>query len=224
MRDRHRVEIAVASAAMAQPKRVAFAIRHFGVDRLRVLDVGCGRGDYLEYFGPGSVGLDLNPAAAIERGLVARTWNFADGIPTDLRAQFDAVWCSNLFEHVLAPHQFLIDLRMATAPPGRLFLALPNTTRYSGRSWHGYLAADHINFFTPRTLECTLTRAGYQIDFLGSPSIPQLPLGVAARLGRVAPVLLAAATMIPDFQYPEKAHKRLVAGQIEWKGDASLGD
>lgn len=199
---------------MTQPKRVAFAIRHYGLDHLRVLDVGCGRGEYLQHFGPGSVGLDLNPSRAVESGLDARTWNFTDGIPSDLEGQFDAIWCSNLLEHVLAPHEFLISLRGF----GRLFVAVPHTTRYQGRSWHGYLAADHINFFTPRTLYWTLARAGFTVEFLGSPSVPQLPPRVAARLAPVSPVLMAVAQPEPGFQYPEKAHKVLSNGRIKFKG------
>src|SRR5947207_3082414 len=88
------------------PRRVRFAIRHYGLSAARVLDVGCGKGDHLAHFGPGSVGLELSEHAAEEgrrRGLDIRRWNFLDGIPEELGGRFDAVWASNLFEHVLRP-------------------------------------------------------------------------------------------------------------------------
>ncbi len=60
-------------------------------------------GEYLQYFGAGSVGLDLDPTRATDRGLCARAWNFTDGVPDDLQGQFDGIWCSNLLS-TYSPH------------------------------------------------------------------------------------------------------------------------
>jgi SAM-dependent methyltransferase len=193
------------------PRRLRFAIKQFGLDRQRVLDLGCGPGLYLRGFGPGSVGLDLSPEAAQQAGHDARKWNFTDGIPNDLGG-FDAIWCSNLLEHVLAPHSFLIDLRSVLHADGRLFIVVPQTTHFRRGPWRGWAAADHVNFFTPHTLAQTIARAGYRVEFLGSPSAPFLN-----QLFRVGPTLLAACRPIPDFQYALKAHKRLVGGRIEFR-------
>ena len=40
------------------PRAVRFVCRHYGADRLAVLDVGCSLGQHLVHFGPGSAGVD----------------------------------------------------------------------------------------------------------------------------------------------------------------------
>ena len=50
--------------SFAPARAVRFLCRHYAADRLAVLDIGCGYGQHLVHFGPGSVGLD-----AIERNV-----------------------------------------------------------------------------------------------------------------------------------------------------------
>jgi SAM-dependent methyltransferase len=197
------------------PRRLQFCLRNFQLDSRRILDVGCGPGRYLRHFGPGSVGLTLDPRRAQANGLDARQWEAREGIPPELAGEFDDVWCSALLEHVLRPHEFLIELRRPLRAGGRLFITVPNTVPLAKGPWRGFLAADHVNFFTARTLFWTMARAGYDLVFLGSPSLPAAPLWVASRLAPLGPLLLAVGVPIPDFQYPKKSHKRLVDGHVE---------
>jgi SAM-dependent methyltransferase len=179
----------------------------------------------LRHFGQGSVGLELDPTAiAIGRneGLDIRPWSFENDIPPELENLFDVVWASNLFEHVLAPHEFLIDLRRAIAPGGCLIIVAPVVRRPAIGPFRGFLAADHVNFFTPATLKLTIERAGYRVETVASASFPQLPMRTAEVLGHIAPSLFVKARPIPGFDYPEKALKRLVGHRIEFKG--TLGD
>jgi SAM-dependent methyltransferase len=199
------------------PRRARFVLKNFRLDQKAVLDVVCGPGEYLRHFGPGSVGLDLHPRGARAAGLDAREWNFEHPLPQELWGQFDAVWSSNTYEHVPNPHVFLINLRKALVPGGQIFVAVPTTTRLTRGPWRGFLAADHINFFTPLTLGYSVERAGFDVTFLGTPSIPSLPLRIARRLAGVSPVTLCVASLVEDFQYPDKAHKSLVDGAIAWK-------
>ena len=203
------------------PRRLAFAMRHYGIDRLKTLDVACGSGLHLRHLGPGSLGLDMDPQRASDTGLPVRTWNFEDGIPADLHGSFDAVWCSNFLEHVLAPHAFLIELRRALRPSGWLFVVVPATFRSRRGPWVGAYAADHVNFFRPHTLRLTAERAGYEIATVAAPSFPRLPLKAARALCPVTPVLFLAARLIDGFQYPDKAHKVLVDDEIRWRSATS---
>jgi len=213
---------------MEIPRRLGFALDRFELDRKRVLDVGCGPGTYLAHFGEGSVGLDISPQSAQAKGLDARFWDFTKGFPSDL-GEFDAVWCSNLLEHVLAPHPFLIELRATLRKDGLLLMLVPQTMRFAPpvpdavqtrlgvrAPWKGHLATDHTNFFTPLTLRLTVEYAGYEVKWLGAPSLPR---GFPDFLRRIkfGPNVLVVANPIADFQYPEKADKLLVGGQIEYK-------
>src|SRR5215213_4704659 len=80
-------------SSFAPSRAVRFVCQHYGADRLAVLDIGCGLGQHLVHFGPGSVGLD-----AIERnvefvralGYEAVLANVEDGLP-DFERSFAAV-------------------------------------------------------------------------------------------------------------------------------------
>ncbi|MGH2672743.1 MAG: methyltransferase domain-containing protein [Actinomycetota bacterium] len=191
---------------------MAFAVRQFGLDRRAVLDLGCGSGEHLRYFGSASVGLELNPGL-VERargtGLDVRRWNFVDGIPPALHGRFDAIWCSNVLEHVLAPHEFLIDTRSALRPGGLLIVVVPITRPFRLGAWGGFLAADHVNFFTLRTLRLTVQRAGYDVRYLGAFSLSRASRRVGRWLTLITPGAMAAASLIDGFQYPEKSLKQL---------------
>lgn len=216
MTDVHPAKEQIAGADAQVPRRLRFAQRCFRLGSEPVLDVGCGDGShYLQHFPPGSVGLDLFPERALERGLDVRPWNFTEPFPDDL-GRFSAVWCSNLLEHALSPHELLIGMRQVLHPTGRVFIAVPATTPVTFGPWRGFRATDHINFFTPLTLRYTLERAGYGVEFLGSPSFSK-SRRVASALRSVGPTLLVIGRMNPEFQYPKQAWKRLVDGHIEWK-------
>jgi SAM-dependent methyltransferase len=205
------------------PARLRFALANFALADKAVLDVGCGPGAYLARLGPRAVGLDIDPSKARAKGLEAVAWNFVERLPVDVRGRFEVVWCSNVFEHVLSPHEFLIRLREALVPDGLLLIAVPRTSWYRGRGWRGYLAADHVNFFTARTLRLTIERAGYDVGFVGAPSLAAVPRTLAGLLAGVGPVVLAAGRKVESWQYAPKCRKTLIDGEIVWK-DSFVGD
>lgn len=146
-------------------------------------------------------------------GLDAHLANVEDGLP-DLERRFDAVFCSNLLEHLVAPHLFLLRLHAQLEAHGHLFIhvptipPLPIVDRLIKRAigHNGYQASEHINAFTPRTLRFTLERAGFVVDdlvFVGARGHPLLGWGepLFRELGISA---LAVARRDPSFRYPEK--------------------
>ncbi len=146
-------------------------------------------------------------------GLDAHLANVEDGLP-DLERRFDAVFCSNLLEHLVAPHLFLLRLHAQLEAHGHLFIhvptipPLPIVERVIKRAigHNGYQASEHINAFTPRTLRFTLERAGFVVDdlvFVGARGHPLLGWGepLFRELGISA---LAVARRDPSFRYPEK--------------------
>jgi SAM-dependent methyltransferase len=182
-----------------------------------VLDVGCGPGHYLRQFGQGSVGIDRRPDQALE-GIEIRKWQTGDGLAPDLVGKFDAVWCSNLLEHVTSPHEVLLELRPALRPHGRMFLLLPRTNGIARGKWRGFAASGHINFFKPLTLAWTMERAGFDVEWVGSPSVPTwTPLWLAHCFGSVGPTLAAVGRKIENWNYPDKSMKRLVEDRLTYR-------
>jgi SAM-dependent methyltransferase len=108
----------------------------------------------------------------------------SEGDPLPLEDQsVDAVWAGEVLEHVLDPVATLAETRRVLRFGGRLLL----TTPYHGRVATALLSlrghafdehfdprADHLRFFTARTLRSLLSDAGFndvRIDAAGGPPL-----------------------------------------------------
>jgi len=89
-----------------------------------VLDVGCGRKPYRAYLqASGYVGLDVD--TSVTRKL-ATADVFYDGKTFPFHdASFDGVLCSQVFEHVFTPTEFLGEIHRVLRPGGVLLLTVP---------------------------------------------------------------------------------------------------
>jgi SAM-dependent methyltransferase len=198
------------------PRTVRFLCRHYGADRLAVLDIGCGYGQHLVHFGPGSVGLDAverNVEFARAIGLQALVGNVEDGFPAFERP-FDAAFASNLLEHLVAPHLFLLRLHQLLKPNGLIFIHVPTIPPFPlldrlvkrAIGHNGYLASEHIYAFTPRVGEFLLQRAGFVVLDKAFPAVRDHPL---LRWGEplfreIGISVLLVGRRDPTFVYPEK--------------------
>ena len=155
------------------PLKLQLPLKKYCLDKKKVLDVGSAWGEFLIHFGPGSKGIEVNDEEAefsrslgldIEQYNIEDEWREAENV-------FDAVWFSNVLEHVVAPHAVLrnfhktlksaglLFVRVPTIPSNRLFMALNQLLL----GFLGYKAEQHVNAFTRRTLEFTIERAGFEI-------------------------------------------------------------
>ncbi len=159
--------------------RLERALRSFakgsGPDTIRVLDAGCGDGasvGFLRDKGFRVSGIDLS-AAAIEKAKARcpdadlRVGSLEERLPF-ADASFDAVWCTEVLEHVFSVHDALCELNRVLRFQGSLVLTTP---------YHGFIKnllitllrfdkhynpdISHIRFFTRATLERSLRRAGF---------------------------------------------------------------
>ena len=106
-------------------------------------------------------------------------------------AEFDVVWAGETIEHVVDPVAWMAEVRRVLRPGGRLLL----TTPYHGRvttlllglrakafDAHFDPRADHLRFFTARTLSAVLHDAGFaevEIRACGGPPLLRRALPVA---------------------------------------------
>jgi SAM-dependent methyltransferase len=169
----------------------------------RVLDVGCGEGRFaaeLVRSGAQVVGVDV-AQEALARARVAHPeldvrligvegpWPLQD-------CSFDVVWAGEVIEHVVDVAGWLSKLRRVLRSDGQLLLTTPAHGRLvmlrlalSGRAFdaHFHPRADHLRFYSRRTLRSLLAEFGFQdIDVRegGGPRLARRVLLARARRSR----------------------------------------
>jgi len=143
----------------------------------RVLDYGCGNGDFLARARDldwDCVGVDFDADALA----VCRSRGLTVYSPDELPATevFDAITLSHVLEHVADPPALLAALHDKLAPGGQLYIELPNIDslahRRFGRSWRGIEAPRHFALPPKTALIALLTKTGFAvIRFVSRPSI-----------------------------------------------------
>ena len=120
----------------------------------RVLDVGCGIGDFLK-FRPGTVGVDVNPYAVEwcrKLGLDARMMD-PNRLPFE-DASFDCVVLDNVLEHISDPSMIIREITRVLADKGCLLVGVPGVRGYA-------CDPDHKVFYDETALDAVMTVAGF---------------------------------------------------------------
>lgn len=141
----------------------------------KVLDVGCATGFFLEVAADAGwevYGVELSEfsSAVAKKKFGERIFNgtleqagYSDG-------QFDLVTLSDLLEHVPQPDLFLAEVRRILKPGGHVMVITPNVNSLSahlmGKLWSHY-KAEHLLYFTPRTLRGLMERHGFDTLYVG---------------------------------------------------------
>jgi SAM-dependent methyltransferase len=143
--------------------------------RGRLLDFGCGNGNFLERMrrlGWQVTGVDASVAAVRrlqnELGLDARLGTLPHA---ELAAgSFDLVTMWQSLEHVHQPLPVLREAQRLLVPGGMLVVSVPNIDslpfRWFGASWFGLDLPRHLTHFTPPTLRLMLEKVGLRVRSL----------------------------------------------------------
>lgn len=188
-------------------------LRRFALDTKVVLDIGSSEGNYLKHFGKGSLGLTLideHIELATGRGLNVIKANIEDP-GFSLPQKFEIAWANNLFEHMNAPHLFLMKARELVKPDGLLILGVPVVPWFSFltrfKKFRGAYAVSHVNFFTRQTLIETVRVGGWTVQearlFYFKSSM------IDALMNPISPHMYIIAHPTPDFAYPNKRLRSL---------------
>jgi SAM-dependent methyltransferase len=137
-------------------------------DTGRLLDVGCGDGQFLAVareLGWDVYGSEYGAAPrrrAQELGLDVREAPFA--ATSDELESFDVVTAFEVIEHVVAPRDELARMAALLREGGCAYLTTPNfaslSRRLAGPRWRAIGYPEHLNMFTPATLDRLLSTAG----------------------------------------------------------------
>lgn len=137
----------------------------------RILDVGCGDGDFLASLkrrGWETYATDLSAAAckrAQERGIMTHQGDLVSANFPD--HYFDVITLWHVLEHVPHPSEDLVEVRRILKDDGLLVVETPNsdsfTLRLCGARWFSFDVPRHLQHFTPVTLQALLRRTGFSI-------------------------------------------------------------
>ncbi|MEM6523613.1 MAG: class I SAM-dependent methyltransferase [Bacteroidota bacterium] len=129
----------------------------------KVLDVGCGIGDFLS-FRKGTIGIDINENNVdfcLKRGLNAKM--IKSGVFPVGDSQIDAVIMDNVLEHIIDPTQVLSEIKRVIKKGGNFVIGVPGIKGYQADP-------DHKKFYKEKNLIELLNGYNFRlIKFLHAP-------------------------------------------------------
>jgi 2-polyprenyl-3-methyl-5-hydroxy-6-metoxy-1,4-benzoquinol methylase len=149
-----------------------------GVTGGRLLEVGCGDGDFLLQAARRNFsveGIDYSPhscaKAQAKLGPAAHILCGEISAVADRRESYELCVACDVIEHVRQPAAFLQTLHGLLKPGGWVFLVTPDldslAAKLMGSRWLEY-KAEHMYYYAPRTLRRQLAQAGFtDIRLLG---------------------------------------------------------
>ena len=148
----------------------------------RILDIGCGNGDFLwrcKNFGFEVFGTEL-PGVAADRAR-ARLNNsiFSGNLPAAQYPDqyFDLIVIWHVFEHLTEPRSYLAEIGRISKPGCLLVLAIPNIDSLQSRlfrgNWFHLDPPRHLVFMPPDRLEAALAAFGFKVQSLSHFSLEQ---------------------------------------------------
>ena len=147
-----------------------------------VLDVGCAGGRMINLLDKKYVphGVEVSRTLAMRAQELAKlrggyvVHNDAlSGLREFPEDYFSGVLLSAFLEHEINPMELLREVYRSLAPLGQCIIKVPNFASLNrvvrGKKWCGFRLPDHVNYFTPASLEGMCREAGFHIERFSIP-------------------------------------------------------
>lgn len=200
--------------------------RYLGSKIGRLLEIGCGDGDFLasaEAEGWRVTGIEYSSAACEKARQRIKTGEIFCGELQSARLeaeQFDLCVISDVVEHVRSPLDFLKEIHRVLKPNGALFIATPSIDSWSARlmrqKWMEF-KIEHLTYFDRNTLQTALFKSGFR-DVIVKPGWKILNFDyVKMHFNRfpvplVTPILNFISPVLPESV--QHRHQRIAASGI----------
>jgi glycosyltransferase involved in cell wall biosynthesis/protein-L-isoaspartate O-methyltransferase len=144
--------------------------RYHGSGNGRLLEVGCGEGDFLvlaEADGWQVIGVEFSSPAGERARQRLKNGSVSCGELQQLglaAEQFDLCVVSDVISNVRDPLEFLGEIHRVLKPGGTLFIATPSIDSWSARfmkqKWMEF-KAEHLTYFNRQTIQTALFKSGF---------------------------------------------------------------
>jgi len=158
----------------------------------RVVDLGCGDGDFVELLiekGIDAVGVDSDPIVARQarsQGVPIVEQDVLRYLESVEDSGVDGIFSAHLVEHLpyQAVYRLISQAYRVLRPGGRIALTTPNARALVSHLEMYWLHFGHVSFYHPRLLCFFLNHAGFRSETWGENPAPAYPMlgGIRARL------------------------------------------
>lgn len=144
-------------------------ISRFNLENRRIIEIGAGRGEYMELFA--GLGADVSGlehrAESVDAGLkkgLKMFRGFVEGPEYELPGgPYDAFYIMSFLEHIPNPNDFLQGIALGIKEGGVGIVEVPNGDFILRNHLFSEFMLDHLSYFTEGTLRFTLEKNGFQV-------------------------------------------------------------
>jgi len=156
-------------------RRIVESLGNMKDDAIRMADVGCGTGPWMEVVReefPDIELLGIDPGTEAEKACIAKGLKIhKDNLECCckvLEGRFDIVTCFSLLEHTVDPSDFVRLCNKLLKRGGKVFFTVPNVWGFDFASLpvkhRDWAIPQHINFFSPPILKGLFCNNGFSVE------------------------------------------------------------